>query len=300
LYHLRQQASSRVVMRPSVRSAAAIVLAGHLITLPGTAGAQGFLESLFGGGAKPRPEPIQRPPLPPPVYPTFGYRTPYYSPFRTQREPDEPLQSRHGSYRTLCVRLCDGFYWPISHAVSRSSFHRDANLCRASCGEEARLFYHRSTDGDVRDMVDLTGRTYARLPTAFRYRKTLVEGCKCKPEPWAQSELDRHRRYALTETVEQRQQRERDAAAGDKPDTARPLAEPEPGDDPDFSTRPVAAPEPVEQPRPRTRRAERLDGRPSPQKGPLRSAPLAKPASQPSIPGFFGSGGSGPKRWPGD
>ena len=38
-------------------------------------------------------------------------------------------------------------------------------------------------------MVDLTGRAYTKLPTAFRYRKALSETCKCKPDPWAQSEL---------------------------------------------------------------------------------------------------------------
>jgi hypothetical protein len=45
-------------------------------------------------------------------------------------------------------------------------------------------------------MVDLSGRSYASLPNAFRYRKALVEGCSCKPAPWSVEEAARHQGYA--------------------------------------------------------------------------------------------------------
>ena len=47
-----------------------------------------------------------------------------------------------------------------------------------------------------RAMVDLTGRAYGSYPTAFKYRKTLVEGCGCRPQPWSETERARHRAYA--------------------------------------------------------------------------------------------------------
>lgn len=75
------------------------------------------------------------------------------------------------------------------------------------------MFFHASRDGDTRDMVDVTGRAYSKLPTAFLYRKSTIEGCKCKPEPWAQSELDRHRLYALTEASERQRIETATAAA---------------------------------------------------------------------------------------
>ena len=53
-----------------------------------------------------------------------------------------------------------------------------------------------SVGGQIEDAVDLAGRAYARLPTAFKYRNALVQGCTCKPEPWSNAELDRHRAYA--------------------------------------------------------------------------------------------------------
>jgi hypothetical protein len=63
------------------------------------------------------------------------------------------------------VRLCDGYYFPISFSTMRSEFARDADKCAASCGSEARLFYHPNPGGDVEDMVDLTGSATRDCPT---------------------------------------------------------------------------------------------------------------------------------------
>jgi hypothetical protein len=64
--------------------------------------------------------------------------------------PGEDLRVHDGStYRTLCVRLCDGYYFPISHATGQDGFMRDAERCAASCGSDARLFFHRNPGGDV-------------------------------------------------------------------------------------------------------------------------------------------------------
>jgi hypothetical protein len=100
-----------------------------------------------------------------------------------------------GGIRTMCVRLCDGYYWPLSWNASRGRLLRDSKACQSSCGSEARLFTMTS-NGDPRDMVDLAGRPYAKLPNAFRYRKGEVAACRCRPESWEQSELERHRGYA--------------------------------------------------------------------------------------------------------
>lgn len=280
--------------------------------------AQGFFESLFGGGnTGPQRMPGPRQALPPPLPSQYGYRTPVFTPYRppTDRDYDDAPQSRSGQFRTMCVRMCDGYYWPISNATSRSGFYRDANACRASCGEEARLFYVPSHQPDVTDMVDLSGRAYSKLPNAFRYRKALSESCKCKPDPWAQSELDRHRRYALNETAEDRLRKERLTAqpadpAGAEPsqrrvaETARAPEPQGPTDPDDNSTLPVEQPPPIESPRPKARRADpRLDGRPvvPTPRGPTKAPTAVRPAPQPTSLFPFGGPGSGAKsRWPGD
>ena len=37
------------------------------------------------------------------------------------------------------------------------------------------------------------------MPTAFLFRKKLVDGCTCKPAPWSVTGLNRHRQYAIAE-----------------------------------------------------------------------------------------------------
>ncbi len=96
------------------------------------------------------------------------------------------------SYRTLCVRECDGFYFPISNYASESKFQGDEAKCHALCASPASLFYHRA-DQDVDQMVSLNGRPYASMPYAFRNRKVYIKGCSCNareysPEQIAESE----------------------------------------------------------------------------------------------------------------
>lgn len=170
--------------RLSAQLALAVMLAVPLAT---PAAAQGLLQSLFGLGSSPPPRPV------PQYYPQRPV-SPYYTPFRSA--PGSGVESGGGgSYRTVCVRMCDGYYFPISHGVSRSHFTRDAAACQSSCGSEARLFYAPS-NGSADDFVDLGGRSYSQIPNAFKYRKALSPSCACKPAPWSEAELARHQRYA--------------------------------------------------------------------------------------------------------
>jgi hypothetical protein len=162
-----------------------------LLLLPASlAQAQGLPQRPFGYGPPPRA--YHYPGMSPyRMLPPYGGPLSPYQPYGDDQRP----LARGGTYRTLCVRLCDGFYFPISGAATQDSLARDADACSASCGAEARLFYHPNDGGDVDTMVDLTGIAYSALPTAFKYRKTLVEGCRCRPHPWSEAELERHRAY---------------------------------------------------------------------------------------------------------
>src|SRR5207247_7083255 len=44
--------------------------------------------------------------------------------------PNAPLA---GTYRTLCVRTCDGYYFPISYSTVPGKFADDEQLCRRMC-----------------------------------------------------------------------------------------------------------------------------------------------------------------------
>lgn len=130
-------------------------------------------------------------------------RTPSRGPYSVRPDgwgDDDDDQDRPpvtSTYRTLCVRLCDGYYFPISFAVLPDRLRHDRDVCASRCGAQGRLYVHRSLGETPEDMVDLQGRPYRQLPTAFRYRTEYVAGCKCQPDPWEAAALDRHRAYAL-------------------------------------------------------------------------------------------------------
>lgn len=116
-----------------------------------------------------------------------------------QADPGAGLSSKSrnlSGYRTVCVRQCDGFFFPISFGGSESSFSRDQATCTNSCSG-AKLYYYKASSEDPDDMVDLEGRSYAKMKNANLFRTQYVEACKCKPHPWEQEASDKHRIYAL-------------------------------------------------------------------------------------------------------
>jgi hypothetical protein len=85
------------------------------------------------------------------------------------------------TYRTVCVRLCDGYYFPVSFSTLPSHFPQDADACASKCAAPAELFYYPNPGGTIGQAVALkTQEAYAKLKFAFRYRKEVVNGCSCK------------------------------------------------------------------------------------------------------------------------
>lgn len=115
----------------------------------------------------------------------------------TTRRESSANRAGSGRYRTVCVRLCDGYFWPVSFSTSAANLAGDAGVCRASCGSPARLYYYENPGSDISTMVDLKGRSYDDLANAWRYRAEYVPSCKCQPHPWEQASLARHRKYAV-------------------------------------------------------------------------------------------------------
>jgi hypothetical protein len=95
-------------------------------------------------------------------------------------------QMLSGSYRTLCVRTCDGYYFPISFHASQGRLRTDANVCSALCpAAETRLYYHSNPGQEAEQAIaaDGSGEPLTKLPNAFRYRSEVVAGCTCgKPD----------------------------------------------------------------------------------------------------------------------
>jgi len=101
-----------------------------------------------------------------------------------------PLGPMGGTFRTVCVRTCDGFYFPISYSTSPDHFREDELACQRSCpATEVSLYTYHNPGEEIAQAVSLNGRVYTDLPTAFQYRKAMTPSCSCrKPgESWAQT-----------------------------------------------------------------------------------------------------------------
>lgn len=94
------------------------------------------------------------------------------------------------TYRTLCVRLCDGYYFPVSFSTLPTHFSRDAEDCQSKCAAPAELFYYQNPGGAIEQMVSQRStQPYTSLKTAFKYRKEYVKGCSCKVAEYAPDQL---------------------------------------------------------------------------------------------------------------
>jgi hypothetical protein len=96
----------------------------------------------------------------------------------------EKVPRPQGEFRTLCVRTCDGYFFPMSNAASIRDFERDQKNCESSCpGTQMQVFYTRGFDDDPAAMISsANGRPYSELPTAYLYKKpgeAGVPACGC-------------------------------------------------------------------------------------------------------------------------
>jgi hypothetical protein len=120
----------------------------------------------------------------------FGNNNP--APAPNPGEPVGPIDNggQSGTYRTVCVRSCDGFYFPISFATVPARFPDDERTCKALCpAADASLFTYRNPGEDMHSAVSLTGQPYTSIPNAFAYRQKFNPTCSCKAagQTWAEA-----------------------------------------------------------------------------------------------------------------
>jgi uncharacterized protein DUF2865 len=114
----------------------------------------------------------------------FGNNNPGGSP----GAPPGDVGPQSGTYRTVCARSCDGFYFPISFATVPARFADDEKTCKNLCpAAEATLFAYRNPGEDMSQAVSINGQPYSSSPNAFHYRQEFNPSCSCKApgQTWA-------------------------------------------------------------------------------------------------------------------
>ena len=82
------------------------------------------------------------------------------------------LRPEGGPPLAFCVRLCDGYNFPIAHHANATPIE----LCGAMCpGSRTGIFQGSVID----DAYSEEGTRYGDLPNAFAYRQHLVPDCTC-------------------------------------------------------------------------------------------------------------------------
>lgn len=92
------------------------------------------------------------------------------------------------TFRTMCVRTCDGYFFPISYATVPSRFGEDERTCKQLCpASEASLFVHRNPGEEIAQAVSIGGQPYSETPNAFKYRQAFNSSCSCRApgQSWA-------------------------------------------------------------------------------------------------------------------
>jgi hypothetical protein len=126
---------------------------------------RGFFESLFGGGSN----------------------APSQSEFPEDTlPPADDDQTPKGGSQAICVRSCDGGFFPVNYSTRRENLQE---LCSALCPNTEVSLYTRNPNSDVGTAVSADGQPYRDLQNAFKFQKSFDPACTCKPkdESWVQA-----------------------------------------------------------------------------------------------------------------
>ncbi len=135
-----------------------------------------------------------------------------------EQEPQSPIYrsiDSNGRYHSVCVRLCDGFFYPIHYSTYGSLLGQDAQQCQSNCAAPAELYVYRNPGQEIEQSVSLNGSAYMDLPVALKFRKEYVKGCSCKQAEYNPTEIEASNKRA-------------DANPGAKPAKGKAKAPPPP------------------------------------------------------------------------
>lgn len=106
------------------------------------------------------------------------------------------VHAHAGSY-AVCVRTCDGSFFPVSYTGAGSRADSLEDVCRALCPNADMALYSFPFGGTIEEAASPVGEPYANLPNAGKFEKTFDPSCSCrrKGQSWAEALADAEARY---------------------------------------------------------------------------------------------------------
>ena len=106
------------------------------------------------------------------------------------------VQAHSGSY-AVCVRTCDGSFFPVSYSGAGSRADSLEDVCRSLCPNADMALYSFPFGGTIEEAASPTGEPYANLPNAGKFEKAYDASCSCrrKGQTWAEALADAEARY---------------------------------------------------------------------------------------------------------
>jgi hypothetical protein len=103
--------------------------------------------------------------------------------------PVEEEHKPHGGSQAVCVRSCDGGFFPLNYSARRDP-DQLTSLCQALCPNASVSVYTRAPFSEISTAASLDdGSSYSDLPNALKFQKSFEPSCTCKPPgiSWAQA-----------------------------------------------------------------------------------------------------------------
>lgn len=165
-------------------------------------GITAFFDALFGVAPPPAPAPVARPLARPARYSSLpsahrvsAAASPRWTPrpvaaqvrrvrvpSRSARASADLTASALGT-RTVCVRACDGYLFPLGRLKAKRDLPVHEAACAAACPNAPTALYTLAGRRSELDRaVSLAGQPYADLASANLFRTKRVADCSCQPE----------------------------------------------------------------------------------------------------------------------
>jgi len=99
-----------------------------------------------------------------------------------------PGEARAGS-QAVCVRTCDGSFFPVSYSASSGRLSDLDGQCHALCPNADVSVYTYPASGEIEQAVSATGQRYVDSPNALKYRTSFDANCSCRRrgQSWAEA-----------------------------------------------------------------------------------------------------------------